>query len=82
VRRGRRCAAQDWIVTNGLAYHFERGHNYNWLTAGVGFEKTVSRKNPRGGRVLPELEPGLELVLAAAWLPLAKDALAGSFWPV
>lgn len=35
------CAAQDWIVTNGLAYHFEKGKNYNWATAGIGFEKQL-----------------------------------------
>jgi hypothetical protein len=64
------CAAQDWIVTNGLAYHFEKGHDYNWLTAGVGFEKTVREKIRVAGGFYLNSNRAWSTYVAAVWLPL------------
>lgn len=74
-----RAAAQDWIVTNGLAYHFERGHNYNWLTAGVGFEKSVSPTVRAAGGFYLNSNRDWSTYGAAVWLPFAADALGGRF---
>lgn len=67
-------SAQDWIVTNGLAYHFEKGKNYNWLTAGVGFEKSLPEKFGAGLRVAGGFylnsNRNWSTYVAGVWLPL------------
>lgn len=70
IAYGAMTSAQDWIVTNGLAYHFEKGKDYNWLTAGVGFEKSLSEKFRAAGGFYLNSNRAWSTYAAAVWLPL------------
>lgn len=67
-------AAQDWIVTNGLAYHFEKGKDYNWATAGVGFEKQLREGVRAVGGFYLNSHREWSTYLGGAWLPIAVGA--------
>lgn len=70
-------ADESYIVTSGLAYHFEKGHDYNWLTAGAGFEKQVKEDWRLAGGFYLNSNRAWSTYLAGVWLPLSKYVLEG-----
>lgn len=63
--------AQDFIVASGLAWHFEKGKDYNWLTLGAGFEKTVKETVRIAGGFYRNSHRENSAYIAAVWLPLS-----------
>lgn len=70
-------ADESWIVTSGLAYHFEKGHNYNWFTAGAGFEKEIKNNWRAAGGFYLNSNRAWSTYLAGVWLPLRYENWRG-----
>lgn len=72
-----RAGDDTWIVANGLAYHFDRSHKYNWLTLGLGVEHGVSENVRVASGFYLNSHRGWSVYGGGVWLPLSAEALNG-----
>ena len=71
-------AADSYVTLSGVAYHFDKGHNYNWLTAGAGLELGVRENVRLAGGFYLNSNRNWSTYGAVVYLPFARPLLEGT----